>query len=228
MKRLIVFDVDDTLTLTMSVDEGLFVRAAQEVLGVENINTDWSAYRNVTDDGIITELIERQGRLVEQQEVRSVRDQFVTLLRSESCVAPDKFVEVPGAKRMLSKLRQHPDFECSLATGAWRESALIKLQAAGLDVDGVPLATCDDSPQREQIVEVSIQRARTQYHLPTDTPVTLVGDRPWDFQVASKLQLQFVGIGSGRQASRLRACGAKHVIEDFTDVDRFLGLAAQS
>ncbi len=124
---------------------------------------------------------------------------------------------------MLRKLRENPDFECSLATGAWRESALIKLRTARLEVDGVPLATCDDSPQRVEIVQVSIQRARTQYHLPTDTPVTLVGDRPWDFEVATKLQLHFVGIGG----QRLLECGAKHVMEDFTDVDRFLELVAQ-
>ena len=219
MKRLIVFDVDDTLTRTMSVDEVLFVRAAQEVLEVENINTDWSAYRNVTDAGIIAEIIKRHGG-----EVDSVRDRFVTLLRAECRVAPDKFREVPGAKRMLSKLRQDPKFECSLATGAWRESALIKLRHAGLEIDGVPLATCDDSPQREEIVRVSIERARTQYHLPSDTLVTLVGDAPWDVQVATNLGYHFVGIG--RQ--RLGECGAKHVIEDFTDVDRFLELVAQA
>jgi phosphoglycolate phosphatase-like HAD superfamily hydrolase len=73
---------------------------------------------------------------------------------------------------------------------------------------------------------MSIERAQSQYHLPANTPVTLVGDGPWDFQVATNLQHQFVGIGSGRQ--RLLECGAKHVIEDFTDVDRFLGLVAQS
>jgi len=107
---------------------------------------------------IAAEIIEHHGG---QEEVESVRDRFVTLLRWESCEAPDKFLEVPGAKRMLSKLRENPDFEYSLATGAWRESALIKLRTAGLEIDGVPLATCDDSPQREEIVRVSIEKAKS-------------------------------------------------------------------
>ncbi len=123
---------------------------------------------------------------------------------------------------MLSLLRGHPDFEYSVATGSWRESALLKIRSAGLVVEA--LATCDDSPQREQIVQMSIERAQSQYHLPVSTPVTLVGDAPWDVQVANSLHFHFVGIGG----QRLLECGAKHVIEDFTDVDRFLELVSQS
>ncbi len=119
---------------------------------------------------------------------------------------------------MLLVLREHPDFECAVATGSWRESALLKIRSAGLVIEGLPLATCDDSSEREQITQVSIERAQSQYHFPPDTPVTLVGDAPWDVQVATNLQLHFVGIGG----QRLLECGAKHVIEDFTGVEGFL------
>jgi len=108
---------------------------------------------------------------------------------------------------MLSVLREHPDFECALASGAWRESVLLKTRSAGLVIEGLPLATSDDSSQREEIVQMSIERAQSQYHLPADTLVTLVGDGPWDFQVATNLKHHFVGIGSGRQ--RLLECGAR-------------------
>ena len=63
-------------------------------------------------------------------------------------------------------------------------------------------------------------------NLPPDTPVTLVGDGPWDVQVATTLGHHFVGIGSDRQ--RLLECGAKHVLEDFTDVEGFLELVVRS
>ncbi len=224
MKRLVVFDLDGTLTLTRESDERLFAQSITEVLGIKSVDTDWTTYRNVTDVGVIEELIERHGL---ERTVQSVQGRFIALLRSELAVTPDAASEVPGAAGMLSVLREHPDFECAVATGAWRESALIKLQAAELEIEGLPLATCDDSPQREEIVQVSIERSRAQYHLPTSTPVTLVGDGPWDVQVATNLHHQFVGIGSGQQAERLLECGAKHVIEDFTDVDLFLELVAQ-
>ncbi len=123
---------------------------------------------------------------------------------------------------MLSLLREHPDFEYSVATGSWRESALLKIRSAGLSVE--VLATCDDSPEREQITLISIERASSQYNMPPNTPVTLVGDAPWDVQVATNLQLHFVGIGG----QHLLECGAKHVVEDFTDVEGFLELVAQA
>ena len=86
------------------------------------------------------------------------------------------------------------------------------------------MASCDDSPQREELTQIAIERARSQYNLPPGTPITLVGDAPWDVQVATNLQLDFVGIGG----QRLLECGAKHVVEDFTDVDLFLELVVQA
>jgi phosphoglycolate phosphatase-like HAD superfamily hydrolase len=221
MKRLVVFDLDGTLTLSRETDEGLFAQSIREVLGIKSLNTDWTTYRDVTNIGVIAELIERHGL---EQTVQSVQDRFITLLRSDLDETPCR--EVPGAAKMLSVLSEHPDFEYSVATGSWRESALLKIRSAGLVIE--VLATCDDSPQREQLTRMSIQRARSQYNLAPDTPVTLVGDAPWDVRVATNLELDFVGIGSGQQAERLLECGTKHVIEDFTDVDRFLELVAQS
>lgn len=223
MKRLVVFDVDGTLTLSRESDERLFAQSIREVLGIKSVDTEWTTYRNVTDVGVIAELIERHGL---ERTVQSVHDRFIALLRSESAVTPNACCEVPGAAGMLSVLREHPDFECAVATGAWCDSALMKLEAAGLEIGGLPLATCDDSPQREEIVQQAIERSRAQYHLPTDTPVTLGGDAPWDVLVATNLQFQFVGIGSGQQAERLVECGARHGKENFNDVDRFLELVA--
>ncbi len=217
MKRLVVFDLDGTLTLTGNFDGELFAQSITEVLGIKGLNTDWTTYRNVTDNGVIAELIERHDL---EQTVQSVQDHFLALLQSRLAETPCR--EVPGAAKMLSVLREHPDFEYSVATGSWRESALLKIRSAGLSVE--VLATCDDSSEREQITLISIERARSQYNLPPDTPVTLVGDAPWDVQVAINLQLHFVGIGG----QRLLECGAKHVIEDFTDVDGFLELVVQS
>ena len=201
MKRLVVFDLDGTLTLTGDFDFELFVQALKEALGIENVNADWTTYRSVTDAGVTAEIIERNGL---EQTVQSVQDHFLALLQSRLAETPCR--EVPGAAKMLSVLREHPDFEYSVATGSWRESALLKIRSAGLSVE--VLATCDDSPEREQITKMSIERASSQYNLPPDTPVTLVGDAPWDVQVANSLHFHFVGIGG----QRLLECGAKHVI----------------
>ena len=228
MKHLVVFDLDGTLAATREPDGELFVRAVYEVIGIKGIDTDWSVYRHATDSGILAEIIEGyKDRPARSQEVRAVQNRFVTLLKAESSTAPSKFREVPGAGRMLSILRQHANFEYAVATGSWRETALIKLRAVGLDIDGLPLATCDDSVRREGIVQSAIEKATAQYNLPNPLKVTSVGDGVWDVQTATRLGLPFIGIASGSQATRLRRAGAEHVIEDFTDLEGFLDLLSR-
>lgn len=49
--KLVIFDIDGTLTQTNRVDSGCFVEVVKEVLGVEDFETDWSQYQYVTDRG---------------------------------------------------------------------------------------------------------------------------------------------------------------------------------
>lgn len=41
--KLVMFDIDGTLTDTYVSDENEFVRAVQEVVDVPDINTDWAS-----------------------------------------------------------------------------------------------------------------------------------------------------------------------------------------
>jgi phosphoglycolate phosphatase-like HAD superfamily hydrolase len=47
--KLVMFDIDGTLTDTCVRDENEFVRAVQEVLDVPEINTDWASFVYVGD-----------------------------------------------------------------------------------------------------------------------------------------------------------------------------------
>lgn len=227
-KRLVVFDVDGTLTLTMALDTELYVETVRQVLGLDEISADWSTYRNVTDTGITAELIERhRGRPAKPAEIHSVRDRFVSLLRARLAACPHRCRPTPGAARMLSALRGDSRFECAVATGAWRESALLKIGCAGLVVQDLPLATCEDSAGREGILRAAVRQASGRYGLSEDAGVVFVGDGVWDVTAARHTGLDFVGVGTGPDAQRLRDAGAERVIEDFTDLDRFLELLAR-
>lgn len=45
--RLVIFDIDGTLTATMKADEECLVRALAEVCGFGEVDTDWSRYKHV-------------------------------------------------------------------------------------------------------------------------------------------------------------------------------------
>lgn len=217
--KLVVFDIDGTLTRTDVVDEVCYVRAFEEELGWTGINTDWAGYPSCTDTAIALEIFARHGgRSPRDGEMERVRRRFLSLL--EAALAADTFTEIPGAGEALRRLRNDPRFRVALATGAWEASALLKLRTAGLEVDGIPFVSSDDHPHREEIVRRAIAKAEAG-NGPFESIVS-VGDGVWDVRTARALGIGFVGIGSGERAERLRREGAERVFEDFRDWGAFM------
>src|SRR5262245_41195213 len=131
---LIVFDIDDTLTRTMSVDEECFMRALEEVCGFKDVSTDWAGYRHTTDAGIIQEIYKvHAGRGPSAEEVSAFRGTFLGMLTRAAEEVP--FSEVPGAAGLLKRLARTEGMEVALATGAWGESARLKMASAGMCFD---------------------------------------------------------------------------------------------
>jgi phosphoglycolate phosphatase-like HAD superfamily hydrolase len=216
--NLVVFDVDGTLTETMGVDTDCFVRALDEVFGFKDVNTDWSAYKHVTDSGVLHEIHEKRvGRGPLVSEVARFREHFVALLTQSWHDSP--FAEVPGAARCVKELNETNEYRISLATGGWWASARLKLASAGMCYDDYPSASADDSSEREAIIKLSMERA-AQRHGKFDE-VVYVGDGVWDARACRNLGMAFIGIGSGEQARRLQAEGAACVLPDFTDREFF-------
>ncbi len=111
--RLVMFDIDGTLTETMKVDEECFVRSFRDVLGFDDIDTDWSHYPRTTDSGIFHDVFtSRIGRSPAAQEVSRFRQHFIQLLAAASSHSP--FAPVVGADRLLSRLAQGGRIACRL------------------------------------------------------------------------------------------------------------------
>ncbi len=57
LNKLIIFDIDGTLTNTNHVDSLFFEKAILDVLPITSIDTEWKNYKYSTDTGIVTEII---------------------------------------------------------------------------------------------------------------------------------------------------------------------------
>jgi phosphoglycolate phosphatase-like HAD superfamily hydrolase len=222
MKHLVMFDIDGTLTQTNEVDNRCFVQALTTVLGVIDIDTEWTNYRNITDAGIAAEVFERHfRRSATSHELAVVRDRFITLLQADLNRDPTLCCEVPGAVVILGELVESSDFTISLATGCWCESAELKLRKAGLYRENIPLASSSDAPSRQEIMAIALDRAASLQGISSFDSVVYVGDAIWDLKAATSLGYGFVGIGYGERAERLRLEGAEWVLADFTNRDLF-------
>ena len=217
--RLVIFDIDGTLTQTMKADEECFVRSLAEVCGFDDVSTDWSRYKHATDSGIFHEIHQvRTGRSPSPIEISRFRQHFVGLLARVSCDAP--FTAVEGAPRLLSRLADSAEHRVALATGAWRESARLKMASAGLCYDDYPAASSDDAPDRESIITLSMHRAAQRYGRFSDA--VYVGDSVWDARACRNLGIPFIGVATDDRASRLSEEGAVCVFPDLSDTDLFL------
>jgi phosphoglycolate phosphatase-like HAD superfamily hydrolase len=217
--RLVIFDIDGTLTQTMKADEECFVRSLAEVCGFSDVDTDWSRYKHATDSDVFHEIYEsRTGRSPSANEISRFRQHFVGLLAQVSSEAA--FATVAGAPLLLSLLVDSAKHRVALATGAWRDSARLKMTSADLRYDDYPAASSDDALDKQSIIKLSMQRAAERYGKIIST--VYVGDGVWDARACRSVGIPFIGIAADGRAARLSEEGAVCVFPDFSDTDSFL------
>jgi phosphoglycolate phosphatase-like HAD superfamily hydrolase len=208
-----MFDIDGTLVDSAGFDAALYAEAVRTVLGVE-VDRTWGAYRNVTDSGILEEILEQHGEndAVVLDALRlAVKRRFVDAVRKHLEVAVPNVREIAGAAALIEALRAMPNVRVAIATGGWAESAQLKLRAIGIDSHGLGFASGSDAIARTKIMQLAEHRA-----LRGAAPVsrTYCGDGAWDERASAELGYRFVAIGRG--------VAHETCFDDFTDSEAVL------
>lgn len=186
----VIFDIDGTLLHSAAVDDALYRKAVQRVLGDVHLRPALHHYPCVTDTGILQQILIDNAVAREERLVEEIRTTFVDLLH-EHVHMHGPFVEIPGARDFLRTLRESPLHGVAMATGGWRQSAELKLSSAGFDVADIPLATSNDHHARTTIMEIALDSLEGRFD-----SVTYYGDGPWDRQACEELGWEFVAVGS--------------------------------
>ena len=125
------------------------------------------------------------------------------LLEAVRSQAPHRFRPIPGAPEIFAFLERR-GWRVAMATGAWRPSALVKLSAAGIPHEGIPLASASDHWARAEIIRRAVAAVSSEA-----APVVYVGDGVWDGRAARALDHAFLGVASGARAQELRDAGRR-------------------
>ncbi|MCC6797397.1 MAG: HAD family phosphatase [Candidatus Hydrogenedentes bacterium] len=210
--RIILFDIDGTLTATTNADNGCYERAFARAFGFPIPTTDWHCYKHVTDIGIIQEVMEKAGR---DQASKGAIDRFEEIYEQELTASFEKhsagFIEVPGARALLETLRDR-GVPAALSTGGMRRTALFKLRQIGVDGARMPGAFANDAISRADIARTAIRRSGI-----TPSDVVYFGDGSWDATTAAELGMRFVGVCREYSRDRLLQAGATTIIDDYAD-----------
>lgn len=212
--KLILYDIDGTLTNTNHVDSVSFEKAILDILPISSIDSQWHNYKYSTDTGIISEIIQlKLNRDPMLEEIEFIKNRFVSYLTTAFTEDKLHCVPISGSQIIFSKVFQL-GWDIGLATGGWEKSALLKLSTAKIPHQAIPIAHSDDHIERENIISIAISRAQLYYKKQSYSKVVYVGDRLWDKTAATNLKINFIGIGD---ALRIIANKDFFHISDFTN-----------
>jgi hypothetical protein len=201
----------------MRVDSHLYARAVRETLGGNvYIDETWRPYVHVTDSGVLDEILVQHRFEEPLDELRSaVRRRFIELVRGHLDAGASVLREIRGATALLQELRARPNVCVAIATGGWAETAMMKLAAIGVSLDGIGFASSSDAHQRTKIMELAAERALRGVEPATRT---YLGDGAWDQRASAELGYRFIAIG--------RALEHEPRFDDYMDRDAVLASLA--
>ncbi|MDE0002070.1 MAG: haloacid dehalogenase-like hydrolase [Rhodospirillaceae bacterium] len=186
------FDLDGTLAESEAFDGELYVEVVRSEMGID-IEADWTGYRHQTDSGILNEIIDRSTPNADRSSLHfAVRRHFTDLVHDYVAARGGVIPEIPGAMHFVSRLMKHPSVRVAVATGGWKETALIKLRAIGLDPLQLSLASSSDAMSKVDIMRIAERRA-----LPNENAKrkTYFGDSRYDKEASLVLGYDFIAIG---------------------------------
>jgi hypothetical protein len=138
----------------------------------------------------LQQILDDNAILTDPSHTTAIKAYFVDALRIHiSKNGP--FQEIPGARYILDSFRASEEHSVAIATGGWRETAVLKLESAGFSFPGLPLATSDDSHDRTRIMQIALSGLGSRFQ-----SVTYYGDGPWDKDACADLGWNFVAVGS--------------------------------
>lgn len=223
-RRLLLFDIDQTLINTGGVGMRCLWRAVHEV--VENpvepvrVNPDGK-----TDPSILAEIVERTGHSLDglEDEVWARYAQYL----AEALTQEDERRGVkPGVPALLTALSVEPRACLGLLTGNLERTARIKLGAFELDHYFPIGAFGSDHADRRCLGPVALTRARDHFAVPFEpSEVWVIGDTVRDVEAAHAFGARALGVATGRVTlDELTATGAEAVLADLSNTEAVLDL----
>ena len=214
-KKLIVFDIDGTLTDSVSLYHKAVIKCLK-MMGIEKVDTNFSDYKYHTDSYGLKWNYENNFNRPYNSKLLEI---FENLLYDE-LLRNKPVAEVRGAKNCVQELL---NAGCSIAfaTGSLLKPAKIKLDQCGIWYDDNLIATSAMSFDRETFVLKAINNAKKFFNIDEFDSIYSVGDGIWDMETSIKLGLNFIGVGTAHK-EKLLSRGCSIHFDDLTQLSSYL------
>jgi phosphoglycolate phosphatase len=229
MERLILFDIDGTLTRTQNG----YLPFNDAILKTFNFSGD---VRTVVPDGntdplIVMDIFTKSGVeiAVGPEQWQQFILQLASSYRDHVARGATTIRPLPGAAALLQQLDAAADFHSSVVTGNFEATAQVKLAAAGLTQYLTRGAYASDSEHRPDLPAI----ARERWQVATarriaEAQCIIVGDTPKDLQCARVNHMKCVLVGTGRYpVEELEYWRPDACLADLSDTQAVVALLAK-
>ena len=226
--KLVMFDMDGTLTDAFAIEENCYVLAIEQALKLPGVKTEWETYTHTTASFCLEEIVRRaRGTLPTVAESRAVQVRMIELMADITRRTGRRTREMPGAAAAVRELQRN-GYAVAIASGDWEATAHHKFKTAGIPFEGLPAAFCDVANPRTDIMRAAHNRAAAHHGVARFDRITYVGDAAWDVRACRELGWPLVGVGTDALAARLPSLGVTHTIPHYLDFATFLSAIEQA
>ncbi|MBD3230116.1 MAG: HAD hydrolase-like protein [Candidatus Lokiarchaeota archaeon] len=220
MPHLILFDIDGTLVKGNKAHLEAFNYVFREIFGVKDADIEEIEHHGLTDELIIRIIMKRHG--IRPKEIdEKINEVKTNMIKYYQLKLPEFPVSiVPGTRTFLEEIKE--EAVLGLITGNLKDIARIKLNSVDLwdyfSVGGFG----SENTERFRLIEYAIKRAVKLKDVKFNkNEIIIFGDTPRDIGAAKKLNLNVIGIASGKYSENaLKDAGAKYVYRDFSEISR--------
>ena len=132
-----------------------------------------------------------------------------------------QFTEIKKSLSFIKLTSNKTDFEIGFATGGWKETAELKCNSVGLNLNDYIFKSSNDHYNRGKIIEFVIKEALEKHNVKEFESITYFGDGLWDFTTTQILGIDFIGVDS-KNSRKLTNVGAEKIIENYTEYEKIL------
>jgi phosphoglycolate phosphatase-like HAD superfamily hydrolase len=216
--KLVLFDIDGTLVHSNRIGRTALGRALRDTFGTVGA-LETISFNGMTDRGLVRELMQAEGWLEADVEERLPHFYERMAAAGRELFTPEHIRPCPGVVPLLAALAARADVVMALLTGNIRDTAPLKLAAAGIDPAQFRVgAFGSDSAVRDELFAIALARAEAHLGLrfaPRD--VMIVGDTPGDISCARAGGSRVIAVATGPySADALRDCRPDHLFNDLT------------
>lgn len=229
MERLILFDIDGTLTRTQNG----FIPFNQAIMDTFSVAGDIRSVfpDGMTDPHILEEIFAKMGAAIAISEDQLI--QFADHLRRNYAAALENGTTtvraLAGVPELLEQLSAHDNFAQGVVTGNFESTARMKLEAADLSGHLSLGAYASDSRHRPDLPPIAKRRWEkgSGCAIRSDACV-IVGDTPKDLEAARANRMKCVLVGTGRHPiEELRYHAPDAAFADLTDTGAVIDLLSK-